>query len=238
MAAIDIGPGATDRGGWADTSGYTNILKDNPANATGKLTTVKFFFQTAASGVKVGAFYLTGTDQLKCRDATTIGSVTAGSAQSFAVDLDVHEGDFIGWYCASGAIQVQTTIGGGMYYKSGDYVDAGVEASFNGSSSIKAESVEGAGETPETPEIICSTQAATDITSTTATLNGAATGLTESAYAVSRGFEWDIDSGAPYANDWHENGTWDEDMSWDHDLTGLTPGTPVYYRAYIVTSTE
>ena len=47
--AIDIGPGATDRG----TSGTprTAVAKANPANATGTIDTVELWFNTNGSGV-------------------------------------------------------------------------------------------------------------------------------------------------------------------------------------------
>ena len=47
---------------------------------------------------------------------------------------------------------------------------------------------------------------------------------------ISRGFQWDTDSGTTYANNWEENGTWGTG-SFSHDITGLTPGTVYYYRA-------
>lgn len=46
-----------------------------------------------------------------------------------------------------------------------------------------------------------------------------------------RGFEWDIDSGAPYANDWYEDGSGGAGV-YSHGLTALTKGELYYFRAY------
>lgn len=235
--AIDIGPGAINRAGWADTHGYTNISIDNPANATGTITTFKIWTYANATGVMAGIFYVTGTNQLKCRAAAEIGSVTAGAERTYAVSLEVHAGDYLGVYMETGSAEVSET-GSGMWYKSGNWCEEDLEATFSVHTGIvKQISIEGVGEESPETEIVCATQAATNITSSTLTLNGAATGLSESEYAVARGFEWDTDSGAPYANEWHEDGTWDEDITFDHDLSGLSPGVPIYFRAYIVTAT-
>lgn len=74
------------------------------------------------------------------------------------------------------------------------------------------------------------TNAVSDITSTTATLNGEIT-ATGGANATERGFEWDTDSGAPYANTWHSDGDYGAG-TFSHGITGLPPDTTIYYRAW------
>jgi hypothetical protein len=74
------------------------------------------------------------------------------------------------------------------------------------------------------------TQAVSNVEATTAKGNGTIT-ATGGANATRRGFQWDVDSGAPYANDVYEDGdfgTGDFDLS----LTDLPTGTTIYYRAY------
>ena len=79
--AIDIGGGAIDRNGTVSSAGYTDIDMANPANADGEITSVSFWFNTQASGVRVGTYYLLYGTTFKCRDSAIIGTVTAGSKQ-------------------------------------------------------------------------------------------------------------------------------------------------------------
>jgi hypothetical protein len=72
--------------------------------------------------------------------------------------------------------------------------------------------------------------AATDITTTGATLHGEITN-TGGVNATVRGFEWDTDTGAPYANDWHENGDYGTG-TFSHTFTNMPPNTTIYWRAY------
>lgn len=78
------------------------------------------------------------------------------------------------------------------------------------------------------------TQVATNIETTTATGNGNIT-ATGGANATVRGFEWDIDTGAPYANDVSEVGDFGIG-AYSLSLTGLPTGTTIYYRAYATNS--
>ena len=45
-----------------------------------------------------------------------------------------------------------------------------------------------------------------------------------------RGFDWDVDSGVPYANSWTENGSFGIG-AFSHNVTGLPEDTTIYYRA-------
>jgi hypothetical protein len=83
-------------------------------------------------------------------------------------------------------------------------------------------------EAPTVPAL--TTSDATDIEETTVTLGGNITDVT-GGNATVRGIEYDIDSGAPYANDWHENGDFGTG-AYTHGITGLTKGELYYYRAY------
>jgi len=73
------------------------------------------------------------------------------------------------------------------------------------------------------------THDATDIGFTYATLNGEITN-TGGANADERGFDWDTDSGAPYANSWTETDSFGVG-SFSHQATGLPQGTTIYFRA-------
>jgi len=231
MADIDIGPAASDRASNSATGGYTIILKDNVANASGEINSIDIWCYTNLSGVKVGTFYEVSAGVYRCRDSASIGNVTSGSSQNFVVGLDVSTGDLLGFYCVSGAIE-SGTDGGGIWYVAGDECDTDDEATFT-SSANTVYSVYGEGDLGGV--VACVTNAATLITDEGATLNGSATGLTESEYGVKRGFKWDTNSGTPYANDWYEEDTYDADCDWSHAITGCDPGVPIYFVAYIVT---
>lgn len=128
---IDVGSAAIDRTSHT-TSRFTNIDKANPANADGIITTVEIWMYTSSSEVFVGSFYLTGANQLKCRDSVSLGSVSSGSKQVISgLNLEIKEGDFIGVYCQAGSVD-QSVVGGvGWWYKYGNYIDPGDEAVYS-----------------------------------------------------------------------------------------------------------
>jgi len=121
MAAIDVGSGAINRSAYRGDS-YTRIGLFNPANATGRLQYVELWFETNATGVKVATFSKSGS-VFTARDVVTIGNVTAGSKQTFSVDLAVSVGDYIGVYYQTGTISADTSGGTGIYNLYGDHTD-------------------------------------------------------------------------------------------------------------------
>lgn len=117
---IDIGAEAIDR---ASSLGvYTLICQDNPANATGTITSVEIWANTDLSNVEVATFQHVGKQYFTTRDSEVIGSVTAGSKQTFPVSLEVQEGDYIGIYYSAGAIELDTSGYTGIWYKAGDQI--------------------------------------------------------------------------------------------------------------------
>ena len=135
MAAIDIGPGATDRG---SNAGAPNAIIDeaNPANATGIITSVELWAVALNPliGCLVGTFYTTGANQLKCRASTTIGDVPAGSKQTFSgLSIAVVTSDYIGVYFAAGIgkLEMDTSGGTGIWYTGEPQFDPGDEAVYN-----------------------------------------------------------------------------------------------------------
>jgi len=113
MAAIDIGDAAIHRGA-SFSQGYTVISKGNPANATGKITSISIWAHNDMANVEVAIFFVVAGNNLSTRDIQTIGAVPAG-LQVFAVDLDVEVGDYIGFYDTSGEIEDDGT-GSGVWY--------------------------------------------------------------------------------------------------------------------------
>jgi len=105
--AIDVGTEAIDGDFYFVPS--TCISKSNPANASGKITSVEIYAYENMTGVIVATFYRpdpTGQpNYLVARDNYEIGSVTAGSKQTFTVELDVEAGDYLGIYFSAGSIE-------------------------------------------------------------------------------------------------------------------------------------
>ncbi len=85
--------------------------------------------------------------------------------------------------------------------------------------------------TEETPFPTVTTQAASLVEETTATGNGNITSLNAGANCTIRGFEYDTDTGAPYANEAHDDGDFGTG-AYTKGLTGLTKGELYYARAY------
>jgi len=125
MPAIVVGSGATDRNtAWSEA--YTIIDKGNPANDTGILTSFEVWANQAITGFKMGTFSGSGTSY-DDRDYETIGSVSAGSKQTFSgLHCDVVSGDFIGCYYAAGKVEAQSSQpSGSAYYVGGDKFGTG-----------------------------------------------------------------------------------------------------------------
>ena len=153
MPLIDVGPGAIDRSSY-EGYGYTLIDIDNPANETGHITSVELWFNTNATGVKVGVFYGSGASYT-CRAYATIGNVTAGSKQTFAVDIAVQAGDFLGVYFATGQIEQGTGANYG-YYKFGDQTGSGTKTYSSAASYAFSVYATGLGK-PEAPTNVAAT---------------------------------------------------------------------------------
>jgi hypothetical protein len=124
MTAIDVGSDASNRDTYVGNL-YTEIVIDNPANATGKITSVEIWFNTNATGVKVGTFYGSGLSYTN-RSYATLGNVTSGSKQTFTgLSIDVTTGDFIGFYAATGYLEASGSGYSGVWYVSGDKFGGG-----------------------------------------------------------------------------------------------------------------
>lgn len=83
----------------------------------------------------------------------------------------------------------------------------------------------------ETGEPVVTTSAASSVEETTATLNGNITSLGDCGNCTTRGFEYDTDSGSPYANDTNEAGSFGTG-AYALGITSLTKGELYYFRAY------
>ena len=229
---IDIGYAAVDGTGSMGFN-FTVITLDNPANATGVLDTIEIWAETTMGGTKAGTFYGSGTDYTS-RDVETIGTVTAGSKQTFTgLNCNVETGDYIGIYYSSGRIERFTTTGAGICYIAGDQFGTGTQTYTSiGGCFI---SLYGTGETPVVVAPTVTTQAATSIEDTTATGNGNIT-ATGGANATRRGFCYKVGtSGDPTTADSvaYDDGSFGTG-AYTKAITGLTQGTGYRVRAYAV----
>ena len=112
---IDIGDLAIDRG-TSIGGGRTLVNKGNSANASGKITNVKIWASNNMTGCEVATFFVVSGNNLSTRDTYYIGNVTAGSQQSFAVDLNVEAGDYIGIHFDLDGLECDTNGTDGMWY--------------------------------------------------------------------------------------------------------------------------
>lgn len=118
--AIDIGTAATDRNTYQTTE--TIVAKGNPANATGTIDTVEIWASLAMTLCEVATFFVVSGNNLSTRDSEAIGSVAAGSKQTFAgLSMSVTTGDYLGIYFATGRLETSIT-GDGDWYKDGDNI--------------------------------------------------------------------------------------------------------------------
>jgi hypothetical protein len=118
---IDIGVAATDRATAFDP--YTVVNKGNPANATGTITSVEIWANTNLSNCEIATFFNVSGANFSTRDTHTIGSVTAGSKQTFSgLSIDVQTGDLLGIYYTAGKTECDSSGGSGVWYAGVDYI--------------------------------------------------------------------------------------------------------------------
>lgn len=116
--AIDIGAPAINRT-YDGGQGLTVMVKDNPANASGRITSIEVWAYESYTNAKVAIFKQVSADTFTARSSQAIGAIPAGSRQTIPVDLDVEVGDFIGMY---GDGSVRMDVGGeGWWFLTGDY---------------------------------------------------------------------------------------------------------------------
>ena len=128
---IDVGADPIDRLA-AATLGYTRVDKNNPANASGTLHTVKVWAKMSITGLRVGTFYPTNDNTLKCRDSELIGYVQNLAVRTFTgLSIAVVEGDYIGCYFATGTMEADAFGFAGFWLVNGEYIDPGDETEYD-----------------------------------------------------------------------------------------------------------
>lgn len=118
---IDIGSPAIVRA--QSASGQTMILKDNPSNGAGEITSIEIYSWNELTDVVVATFYVVVGNYLSTRDYHTIGTVSGGSKQTFpGLELTVEAGDYIGIYFYVGSIYRDVSVPAGVWYRSGNNI--------------------------------------------------------------------------------------------------------------------
>ena len=130
LTAITIGAGATNMSSTLPPA--TWVDKNNPANETGKITSIEIYAVTGYGDLlncEVGIFYVVSGNNLSTRSNVTLGTVTQGSKQTFTEDsesnpinMDVTAGDYIGLYW-TGAGRIERAVSGaGSWGVGGDNI--------------------------------------------------------------------------------------------------------------------
>ncbi|MBA7588133.1 hypothetical protein ES708_30183 [subsurface metagenome] len=127
---IDVGADPIDRSS-SRFAGSTIIDKNNPANASGILHSIKIWAASTIAGLVVGTFYTTNGSILKCRDSELVGDVEAGAERTFTeLSIAVEEGDYIGCYFSTGDIELDAEGFEGIWRITKDHTTPGDEAFY------------------------------------------------------------------------------------------------------------
>ena len=232
--SIDVGLAAIVRNISA-VAGYTHIVEDNPANESGTIKRIDIYAKWQFTGLKIGIFYSTGADQFSTRSYITIttGVVTAGF-HSYPVNLSIQTGDRIGFFASSGAsgtIYAGTSTTTGRWVVVGDNIPCtGVNFQHVIDDPCGLMSLYGA-----YILAVVTTQAVTDILSTTATGNGNITNI-NGENCSKRGVCWNTTGSPTIAdNKSEETGSFGTG-AFTRPMTGLSPGVTYYVKAYAYNS--
>ena len=232
MGAIDIGSGAVSQA----SSIVTRITIDaaNTANDTGTLDTIEVYFSTNSGHTDVGTFSRPSGDNFTPRDYEALGSVSAGSKQTFTgLDCDVETGDYLGLY-AWGNICSAVSGGSGFYQRTGSaFPTAQAKYYLTANRTV---SIYGTGATPTFAPTV-TTQSATSISSSGFIGNGTIT-ATGGVNVTRRGFCYKAGtSGDPTTADSvvYDDGSYGTG-SFNKAISGLSAGTSYRVRAYAVNS--
>ena len=119
--AVDIGAEAINRLSTA-SSGSTEVNEEVTASEAGNVTSIDIWAKTDITGLKIGVFYATNGDTLKCRSVASVaGTITAGSKVNKVVSLSVEIGDYLGCYFTGGTLERSSYGADGRWVLVGDH---------------------------------------------------------------------------------------------------------------------
>ncbi len=214
--------------------GSTVILKNNPANGSGNLTDFLVWANSNLAGTnKVGCFYFVSGTTYTCRSDVTIGTITAGSVQTFTgLSFAVVTGDLLGMYWSSGNMEGDLSVGAGYWAKAGNQVTTGNSTTF---SSVANRDVSFYAEIPLAPPSVSSVRATSSFrgwrtVGNLTALNGATVTKRGVAYNTTGGDpDPTVDSKVEETGDFAIG-------EFVEQLGGLTPGVTYYVRPYAYNS--
>ena len=129
--AVDIGAEATERGALSSAD-KTLINKEHPATVAGEITSIDIWAQSDITGLRVGTFYLTNGNTLKCRDSEAIaGTIAEGSKVNKEVTIAVEIGDYIGCFYTGGEIFRDSAGYAGLWDSAGEHIDPDDEDDYS-----------------------------------------------------------------------------------------------------------
>ena len=130
--AVDIGSEAIERLPGGAEAGWTIVLKDNPANLSGKITSVELFVSHSLEGAVIKTLYTTNGNVLKCRDSVAVGDVASGSKQTIPdLNLSVEAGDYIGIFFTAGLFHMSEEGYPGLWAFFDGEIDVDDEETFD-----------------------------------------------------------------------------------------------------------
>ena len=159
---IDIGVAATNRGSSAGTAKSTRIQDGNPANNSGILTSFEIWLTTAItdSSLRIGTFLRGASAVLYTfNDFEEIGNCSSGSKQTFTgKNCLVDNGDYLGCYINTGAIEYDSSGGDSFCRYSGNAFSSKTEYTYTESTSAVL-SLYGSGlSVPDAPTNVAATE--------------------------------------------------------------------------------
>jgi len=119
---IDIGYPANNYAG--STSPSTNVSRANPANESGKITSVSVWVEASygtLTNVEIAIFYIVSGNNLSTRSSQSVADLATGF-QTVPVNLNVQAGDVIGIFYTAGRISKDNTGADGWWYLAGDNI--------------------------------------------------------------------------------------------------------------------
>ncbi|GAI63833.1 unnamed protein product, partial [marine sediment metagenome] len=236
VSDIDVGAAPIDRSGYRPAG--TMVAKNNPANASGIIQTVKAWSHNSITDFYVGTFYRPDPDnfpnKLKCRDSQFAGSLPADSEQTLTgLYIAVQEGDYIGCFFPSGSIDTYIFGFDGFWRVTGEFIDPGDETTYPFYMGDVI-SLYGYGDFIPPAPPTAATQAVDDISQATATGNGNITGTFE--HCSKRGVCWNTTGNPTVADSKSEETDSFGTGAFTRPMTGLSPSQHYYVRAYAYNS--
>lgn len=228
--SIDIGTPAIVRPYIHGGGPLTLIVKENPANEGGIITSIEIYVTVDSLDVVAATFTKVGTNSFTARDSYPVGTVLAGAKRTFSVSLNVQAGDYLGIYASYHNIYA-TASGEGFWIKGGDQTTC-INKGFNPISGWTL-SIYGSGSTGAVTSV--GTLDAYSVTPYSAYLAGRITLIGGVGNCTRRGFRYGKTTG--YGSDVHEDGSFG---SGDYALqvTGLDEGETYHFQAYVIDAND